>query len=176
MDQNENQDQDVESPINEIKKAYIAGMLDGNATIAANISKNEDYAHGYGISCRVRLTRNLPFALQFIMDFCTDRGLKAHVKPKSPNNVEGMRYEFTIQENRSIKEFLRMVYPYMHDRPEDAALLSEEIIPAIENGEHLEKESFIGLVKKIDDLRDMNPHVTRAKYDLEYFQEEWDLK
>lgn len=175
MMQNQNSD-NLESLNEQIQKAYISGVVDGNSTIGANISKDSDYKIGYSIDVRVRITRQLPFALQVIDDFCFEKGIRSRISEKNHSNredVKGTRYSFEIQSEHDIQLFLEQIYPFLRDRREEAEILSQNIIPSIQRGEHLEKESFLQIVEDIDTLREMNPHVTHSKYDTEYFKEEW---
>ena len=61
---------EVESMNEQLAKSYVAGVIDGGSSVTVNVGKDDSYAVGYRISPKIQITKNLPFALQFIDDFC----------------------------------------------------------------------------------------------------------
>jgi len=166
----------LESYNKQPEKAYIAGLIDGNSSITAHVVTSEDHRLGFDVKCRVRMTRYLPFAIQRADDLCVKIGVLSNIRVERPRgDAQSDRYIFEIVQNYHIKNFLDEIYPFLRDRREEADVLSNQIVPSLERGEHLHEESFIEIVRDIDSLHEMNPHSTRTKYDAEYFEEEFGL-
>lgn len=153
----------------QVRTAYVAGMVDSSSTIHAPISENDKYRLGYEMRTEIKMVRKYPFALQEVKNFCDENGIYCSLVE------DDGRYRFRIKRPKDVRLFLKKIYPFLNDRKEEAKLLGYDIVPKVANGEHLEKKSFMELIELIEELRKLNPSNTRSKYTTDYFQNEWDL-
>lgn len=165
------QEQNLETQIAEhVERAYIAGMLDTSSTIMAHVTKAPDYNLDYTIEPEIALSRTDANAVFIIDDFCTVNGIKSNV------NEDDGRYTFSIERVPDILRFLDLVGPFLQTRREDAEVLQERILPAMQDGKHLsDKNSFTELVKDIEYLREIVPRTANSKYTAEFFRQKWNL-
>ena len=74
-----------------------------------------------------------------------------------------------------VDTFLSRLRPHILIQEAAVTILLDRILPALERNAHSEKESFIGLMADIKEFRTEVGRANRAKYDYEYFIEEWDM-
>lgn len=160
----------MDSMRTELTKSYIAGCLDTSGTLGGRVQKADDYTLGYTIEPEIAFSRKSPVSIQRVDDFCTKNGVFCSVR-----HSDG-RYTLTVQKPRDVHRFLELLSPYLLDRIEEAELVMDELVPAIQEGRHTGSEQeFLEVVGILEELRDLNPRGTRSKYDQEYFREKWNL-
>lgn len=160
----------MDSMRTELTKSYIAGCLDTSGTLGGKVQKASDYKLGYTVEPEVAFSRKSPLAIQRVDDFCTKNGVYCSVR------VSEGRYTLTIQKPRDVHRFLELLSPYLLDRIEEAEVVMQELVPALQSGRHTEsKEGFLEVVGILEELRELNPRGTRSKYDREHFREKWNL-
>lgn len=131
--------------------AHLAGVVDSLARITVHVMKNERYSLDYEFraSIRVRLpyeTDGDEMLIGKVLAYCDERGVK-HGESRED------RFVIEIREPESIERFLSPMMAYLVRQHGDAMLMLEEIVPAIERGEHTEKEGLINLLEISEPLR-----------------------
>ena len=147
-------------------RAYIAGLMDTNATMTVQVHPDDDYTLGYGLPVVVRVTRQWPFSLQAIQSYCREMSYQCKVVEYNGG------YQFRMERRMYVKDFIRDIKPFLRDRIEEAELLLK-IIEDIDDGKHKTHQGFISIVGDIEDLRSMHSGGREAKYTVEYFENEW---
>ena len=125
--------------------AYLAGFLDGDGSIYVRAKPNTSYKYGYQVAPYVAFfqsatSKNFP-------DMVAKIGYG-----KMRLRKDGI-YEFTINKQEEIKDFVTKVSPYLILKKEQAKLILE--ILAFKAEVSNEKE-FAQLLKKIDYFRELN--------------------
>lgn len=154
----------------EVEKAYISGCIDTSATLAARIVADDDYSLGYNVECEFKINRQNPETIMVVDEFCLDNNIFHNTTKHSDS------YVISIDKLKDLKDFIKLIEPYLHERLEEARLLRNKIIPSIQNGKHIEsKETFYELSQMVEQLRELNPRSTNSDYDSNYFRNKWDL-
>ena len=139
-----------------IKKAYIAGFLDGDGSIYARAKPNHSYRYGFQIALYVVLFQSVKDRENF-EDICN---LIGYGKMRERN--DGI-LEYVINRIDDIKEFLNCVRPYVVLKKKQVELMIKiiDLKGKIEN-----KNDFESLLKLIDYYRELNYSKKRKKRTL----------
>lgn len=139
-----------------IKKAYVAGFLDGDGSIYARAKPNASYRYGFQIALYIVLFQSQKDEENFVK-LCNliDCG-------KLRKRKDGI-LEYTINKIDCIKSFLKSVYPFVILKKRQAELM----LKIIEQKDKVEnKNDFESLLKLIDSYRDLNYSKKRKKRTL----------
>ncbi|MDE2144574.1 MAG: hypothetical protein KGJ01_01245 [Patescibacteria group bacterium] len=136
-----------------IKKAYIAGFLDGDGSIYARAKPNPTYRYGFQIALYIVLFQSTKDGKQF-NKLCTAIG---YGKIRERN--DGM-LECVINKINDIKEFLGCVRSFVVLKKRQVELM----LKIIESKERVKnKRDFQLLLDLIDSYRDLNYSKLRIK-------------
>lgn len=154
-----------------VDEAHIAGLIDAVGTITVKIRKSDEYKLGYTVEPRITFTRQKSEeALLGKLDaYCADHGVQYNLHEEQNRG----RYIFLVVHRASIDRFLRPLLPYLVTQHYEATLMVEEILPRLERNEHLTKFGFIEMMGLVDELREGMARSNTAKYDQDYFIEQW---
>lgn len=162
---------DEQSVVNDLDLAHLAGVVDGIGTISASITKNEDYSIGYQFRVSVTVARsggeNDPL-LGKILAYCDEYGI-SYKRQKTDRTVK-----IKIRKPEDVERFLVPLMDHFVSSYQRAVVVLDTVIPAMEEGRHLERDGFLELVEIADQLRATTSGGTEVKYDLDYFHDEWD--
>jgi len=149
--------------------AHLAGVLDAAGRVTVHVHKNDGYRLGYELVPVIRITINTndELLLGKLYAYADENGV--HVKEYERKNASST--VLGVRDRRSIERFLEPMVDYLVTNFEAAMLLLEEILPRIEAGEHLERESFMQLVELVEPIR--LPARNKQSYDLAYFEDLW---
>jgi len=129
-----------------IKKAYIAGFLDGDGSIYVRAKPNSSYRYGFQIAPYVVLFQSQKDQENFIK-LCEFIGYG-----RMRIRKDGI-LEYTINKIDDIKEFLKSVYPFVVLKKKQIELMIE----IIEKKKKVENKSdFASLLKLVDSYRELN--------------------
>jgi hypothetical protein len=156
------------------RKPYIAGLVDNHAGVVVTVGKDDNRKIGYRVQSECRIKLESADTKKLLSDFLNEYEIKARVKDRTDTSYD--RYEITIGRRSDIREFIELVAPYLIRRKDAMELLATRIIPGLEAGMHQEKASFLELLEDIERFRELVGRANRAKYDLNYFQEEWNVE
>ncbi len=139
-----------------IKKAYIAGFLDGDGSIYVRAKPNPTYKYGFQVA---------PYIVLFQSEKGKDNFLKVC-------NLIGSGYirerkdgilEYIINRIDEVKEFLKVIYPYTILKKKQIKLM----LQIIESKKKIKNESdFKTLLELIDSYRELNYSKRRIKRTL----------
>jgi hypothetical protein len=150
---------------------YIAGLVDNHAGIVITVAKRSDSRIGFGIQTQCRIKLSAKESLDLLTSFCEDHDIAYRVDSDRETTYDS--YQLIVSRRDSLQTFLQLVVPYLVVRDDAVDLLCETIIPRLNDGDHREKQSFLSLMEDIETFRERVGRANRAKYDLEFFQNEW---
>jgi LAGLIDADG endonuclease len=135
------------------EKAYIAGFLDGDGCINAQIIKRPDYVLKYQIRvsiCFFQKTKRHWFLIRL------DKQLRCGTLRKRPDGMS----EYSIVGIHSVANTLKALYPYLQLKKPHARLL----LDIIENmpGTKKDAQNFLNLCEKVDRLAHLNDSKKRV--------------
>jgi len=142
--------------LNQSKRAYLAGFLDGDGSIYVRLKSNSSYRYGFQIA-------------PYIVLFQSQKEQKKFKKLCSLINLGYMRVrkdgilEYTIGKVDSLQKFLRIVKPFLILKKEQADLMLK-ILNKKETVKN--KQDFIKLANLIDRFRDLNYSKKRKRHIL----------
>ena len=142
--------------LNQAKRAYLAGFLDGDGSIYVRLKSNSSYRYGFQIA-------------PYIVLFQSQKEQKKFKKLCSLINLGYMRVrkdgilEYTIGKVDSLQKFLRIVKPFLILKKEQADLMLK-ILNKKETVKN--KQDFIKLANLIDRFRDLNYSKKRKRHIL----------
>ena len=142
--------------LNQAKRAYLAGFLDGDGSIYVRLKPNPSYRYGFQIA-------------PYIVLFQSQKEQKKFKKLCSLINLGYLRVrndgilEYTINKVDSLRKFLQMIKPFLILKKEQANLMlkilnKKEIVK--------NKRDFIRLAALIDCFRNLNYSKKRKKHIL----------
>ena len=136
-----------------IKKAYIAGFLDGDGSIYARAKPNSTYKYGFQIALYVVLFQSAKDKRNF-EELCAIIGYG-----KMRERKDGI-LEYVINKIDDIKEFLGCVRPFVVLKKRQVELM----LKIIESKSKVEnQEDFEALLTLIDSYRELNYSKLRKK-------------
>jgi hypothetical protein len=156
--------------MNDNELAQLAGYLDGTGTISMVISKEPQYNLGYGMTPVISINPKHDDDLMQgkLLKYCEKQDIDAKIQQGSSNP------RIRIEGQDSVERFLEPLMEHLVTKFEQASLLLHEILPRMDDGHHLQEETFIKLMELVDKLRSYNQNRgTNVKYDREHFVEEW---
>ena len=142
--------------LNQSKRAYLAGFLDGDGSIYVRLKPNPSYRYGFQIA-------------PYVVLFQSQKEQKKFKKLCSLINLGYMRVrkdgilEYTIGKVDSLRKFLQIVKPFLILKKEQAYLMLK-IINKKETVKN--KQDFIKLANLIDRFRDLNYSKKRKRHIL----------
>ncbi len=126
-------------------QAYLAGFLDGDGSIYVRAKPNTSYKYGYQIAPYVAFFQSA--SSKRFKDMVARIGYG-----KLRLRKDGI-YEFTINKQAEIEDFLMKVRPYLILKQEQAELMLDILTL---KSEIANKKDFALLLDKIDSFRELN--------------------
>lgn len=142
--------------LNQLQKSYLAGFLDGDGSIYAQLKPNLTYKYGFQITVNVVLFQSQKDRFQF-EKICSLIGL-GYLRVRKDGILE-----YIIGKSDAIKKFLEMTKPYVILKAKQINLMLEilEKKKKIKN-----KKDFQFLAQLVDSFRDLNYSKKRKKRTL----------
>ena len=138
------------------QKAYLAGFLDGDGSIYVRLKPNSTYRYGFQVAPYIVLFQSQQDQEQF-EKICALIGL-GYLRVRKDGILE-----YIIGKVDSLREFLRMVKPFVILKSEQVSLMLE----ILDKKEAVkDKNDFIALADLIDRFRDLNYSKKRKKHVL----------
>lgn len=153
-------------------RPYIAGLVDSKCNLIVTVKKTDDTGVGYRVAIKIRFKTKQDLALLVFDDYCRSLGINATI---TRSDEESRSDQIALTARDDIEIFLTSLRDYLLVRRDAVDLLLDSILPALENGKHLNRETFPALIAIIDTFRQKAGRGNRAKYTLDYFLNEWDL-
>ncbi|WP_330630693.1 hypothetical protein [Halocatena halophila] len=149
---------------------YLGGALDFTTGLRTKVRKSKSHKIGYTITPVVRFTNVSRTPLGMIDAFCDEYNINTVMHHRDSGS-----YFLEISGTTNVKELLESFRPYILGLTEQVDILLNRIIPALERGDHREKEGFLSVMKNVEEFREHNNRGKSSKYTKEFFEDEWDL-
>ncbi|MEK7616226.1 MAG: LAGLIDADG family homing endonuclease [Patescibacteria group bacterium] len=132
--------------LSSIKRAYLAGFLDGDGSIYVRLKPNTDYRYGFQVAPAVILFQSAQDRIQF-EELCSLINL-GYIRERNDGILE-----YTINKMDNIRKFLSLVEPFVILKKKQVALMKKilEVKAKVK-----QKSDFKALMKLIDTFRDLN--------------------
>ena len=129
-----------------IKRAYLAGFLDGDGSIYVRLKPNTDYRYGFQVAPAIILFQSARDRNKF-EELCSLIDL-GYIRERKDGILE-----YTINRIDNIFAFLQLVGPYVILKRRQVALM-RKILERKKTVKH--KSDFEALMKLIDKFRELN--------------------
>ncbi len=151
---------------------YLSGTFDTAGVITVKIQKDDRYTIGYDFQPMLTLNRMEPKTTVFGMidEYAEEHGIKYRIEEQ-----ESGSNRLVIDDLESIKRFLEPIIGGFIQQREQAEVMLTEIIPAMEEGKHREKEGFYEMMDGVETLREASYTRKKSKYTKDYFKKEWKM-
>lgn len=126
-------------------QAYLAGFLDGDGSIYVRAKPNSSYKYGYQVAPYVAFFQSA--SSEAFPEMVAKIGY-GRIRLRK----DGI-YEFTINKQDEIKDFLKKVIPYLILKQEQAKLILEILASKADISS---EEDFAKLLERIDYFRELN--------------------
>lgn len=142
--------------LNQIQKSYIAGFLDGDGSIYAQLKANPTYRYGFQVAVYVVLFQSQKDRFLF-EKICSMISL-GYLRVRKDGILE-----YIIGKTNAIREFLKMIQPFVILKREQVVLMLE----ILDKKECVEdKEDFRALANLVERFRELNYSKRRKKRTL----------
>ena len=132
--------------LSSIKRAYLAGFLDGDGSIYVRLKPNTDYRYGFQVAPAIILFQSARDRNKF-EELCSLIDL-GYIRERKDGILE-----YTINRIDNIFAFLQLVGPYVILKRRQVALM-RKILERKKTVKH--KSDFEALMKLIDKFRELN--------------------
>ena len=132
--------------LSSIKRAYLAGFLDGDGSIYVRLKPNSSYRYGFQVAPAIILFQSAKDKAQFEV-LCSLINL-GYIRERKDGILE-----YTINRMDNIQEFLRLVGSFVILKKKQVALM-KRILEF--KKEVKQQKDFKKLMKLIDNFRELN--------------------
>ncbi|MBI2676849.1 MAG: LAGLIDADG family homing endonuclease [Candidatus Yanofskybacteria bacterium] len=132
--------------LSSIKRAYLAGFLDGDGSIYVRAKLNSDYRYGFQVAPAIILFQSAKDRSKF-EEVCSLINL-GYIRTRNDGILE-----YTINKIDNIIEFLKLVEPFVILKRKQVVLMKQ----IIEQKKKVKQQKdFEALLKLIDSFRELN--------------------
>jgi len=137
-----------------LKYAYLAGFIDADGSICAQIKKNESFKFKHQIQLTVQVTQSTKrkWFLEQLKDdigagIVRERGKKDNIEKESVS-------DYTLTEQTKILEFLKLIKPFLRLKTKQANLVIRiiEQLPSTKNAQ----DKFLEVCYLTDQVSELN--------------------
>ena len=142
--------------LNQTQKSYLAGFLDGDGSIYAQLKPNPTYKYGFQVAAYVVLFQSQKDRANF-ENICSLIGL-GYLRVRKDGILE-----YIIGKTEAIRDFLKTIRPFTMLKKEQVALMLE----ILNKKESVKNEKdFQALADLVDRFRELNYSKKRKKRTL----------
>ena len=139
--------------LNQLNKAYLAGFLDGDGSIYAQLKPNSTYRYGFQVAVYAVLFQSQQDREQF-EKICSLINL-GYLRVRKDGILE-----YIIGKTDALREFLQMVQPFVILKKRQVALM----LKILDTKKRVKSKSdFVKLADLIDSFRELNYSKKRKK-------------
>ncbi|OGN19080.1 MAG: hypothetical protein A3I32_00800 [Candidatus Yanofskybacteria bacterium RIFCSPLOWO2_02_FULL_45_10] len=136
----------MKNKLSAIKRAYLAGFLDGDGSVYVRAKPNDGYRYGFQVAPSIILFQSAKDRSKF-EEICSLINL-GYIRTRKDGILE-----YTINKIDSILEFISMVEPFVILKRKQIALMKQ----ILEQKNKIEKEEdFAAMLKLVDSFRELN--------------------
>lgn len=151
------------------KYPYVAGVLDFGSSFRVRLPKDDGARFGHVIHLQIHIENTRPAVMGFLDEFCMNHGIEPRVREREHN------FRLELAKRDDVRDFLRLIRPYVLVRAEAVEIALEDLIPGLENRLGSTEEGFLELMGYVDEIRSHTVTRTEPKYTQDYFRNEFNL-
>lgn len=151
------------------KYPYVAGVMDFGSNLQIQMDKDSGSRFGVRIVPTIHINHTEPAVLGFLDEFCMNHGVEPRLREREHN------FRLEISKRDDIRDFLRLIQPYVLGRAEAVEILLEDLIPGLEGGLGSTEDGFLELMGYVDEIRSHTTQRSEPKYTQDYFRNELNL-
>lgn len=166
--------------MDETDVAHLAGFFDAAGTLTVYLGESDNQSIGYRMipTCRVTrpVTKNDPI-MGKVAAYCDEQHVGYQIEEiEHGDDRVGSSLRLELRKRRDIELFLEPLKEHLVSTYEQSVLMLEEVIPRMDNDDHLTEEGFYELMEYVDAIREFSNHDSRQEYDQQFFGELWGLE
>lgn len=168
----------VKIEMKQFSSTYVSGLFDAEGTISQDFEKvDSGIGHYQYPSSRIKLHGDSAVAtMEKLGEYCHRLGISSNVSEEIREKEEWSDgLVFRISNIDGVEKFLESIYPYLVVKKTQASIMKDQIIPRIREGRHTTKKGFLEVTAWADAMNSMKGG-ERGDYNLEYFEDLWDMK
>jgi hypothetical protein len=168
--------QEEKNRVKDTDIAHLAGVFDAIGNVRLSVVKNNNYKINYTLRPSVLLLRpdREDPLLGKLMQYSEDFGAKYSIIEQTHGRDDGMSLQWTVKGTEDVRLVLEPMMDYLVTKFYPAQLMLDQIIPALEDDKHLNKQGFYEIMGLNDELRKYKSNYGNVKYTQEYFADEWE--
>lgn len=151
------------------KYPYVAGVLDFGSNFRVRVTKDDGARFGHVIHLQIHIENTQPVVMGFLDEFCMNHGIEPRVREREEN------FRLELSKRDDVRDFLRLIRPYILVRAEAVEVALEDLIPGLENRLGSTEEGFLELMGYVDEIRSHTTQRSEPKYTQDYFRNEFNL-
>lgn len=158
--------------------SYVGGLFDAEGNINLRVWERDSSAIGCTTTPESGVEMNGELVVETmnaLAKYCEDVGANYNVYGLPKKGEENNGVQFWVTTLDGTKKFLENIEPHLIEKRAQAKIMISEIIPRMEDGDHLRKEGFLEIMAWRD-LMDSFKGGRRGKYNLAYFEDLWDME
>jgi hypothetical protein len=165
------------SPRLTINHSYQGGLFDAEGSLSAKVRQNDDSTHGYSIAAEYGLKHtDYDAVLESLCGFAEHINADYSVRYRERDNEKHAdQFCFRISNRDDIKRYLSELKPHLVLKKQQAEIMLDKIIPALDRGQHTNRRGFLRVMESVDRMNELKGG-DRGKYNVEYFEDEWGMK
>lgn len=165
------------APVAEVSQAYVAGLMDAEGCVSQIVGKNDLGRFDYGQNPQVQIQQGRNEALEervakYAEHYGVDYNLHTYDPPEEGYQPQ---VRFIVGSQESVRRFLEPIRDICAIKGRQIAIMLDEILPRMSANRHTTKRGFLEIMA-YRDLMNAYKGGIRGKYNLEYFEELWDMK
>jgi len=157
---------------------YISGLLDSDGCINQCVRRNDRVGLGYKTNCDVRvkiIQKGSQDVRQTFIKYFENLGVDYGEAKDEGRGNRYDRWRIYVSSISSVDTLLRELRPHLRIKKEQANIMIDEILPRLRKGVHHDKRGFLRVMAWRDAMN-LYKGGNRGKYNLRYFEDEWDIK
>lgn len=162
------QPEEIERPDEPWKYPYMAGAFDFGSNFTVRTKHRDDSKFGIIVSPQILFDSTDAAVLGFIDEFCMNHGIEPRLREQDTN------YRLSITARDDVRDFLKLIRPYVLSRSPEVEILLDDLIPALENRVQSTEEGMLEVMGYVDKIREHTTQRSEVKYTQDYFRDKFD--
>ena len=158
-----------ERPDEPWKYPYVAGIMDFGSNLQARVKKESGARFGHLIHVQIHIESTSPVVMGFLDEFCINHGIEPRVREMEHN------FRLEIAKRDDVRDFLRLVQPFVIPRAEPIKIILDDLIPGLDNRLGNTEDGFLELMGYVDEIRSHTASRREPKYTQDYFRDEFNM-
>lgn len=161
-----------------IRHNYIGGLFDAEGEVKCDIQKNSNgRGQDFYFTPAVRLAQagSEDRLTRLLEEFCDSLGVNCHIRNEKSRNGWQDTVRWSVSNRDGVETVLKTIRDRTIVKRKQIDIMLDEIIPRLRERKHTNKRGFLE-VMAWKDIMDGYKSGSRGRYNLRYFEREWDMK